>query len=90
LAHYDQHINFSVFPNPVENASTLSFYLNSATPYTLDIIDMNGKLLQTSKHTATQGLNQQSINTSEMANGMYFIRLQTGTTVRQQLLMVAK
>ncbi len=86
----DQQINFSVFPNPVENESTLSFYLNAAMPYTLELIDMNGKLLQTSKHTAVQGLNQQSIQTNEMANGTYLLRLQTGSTVRQQLLIVAK
>jgi endonuclease I len=86
----DEQINFSVFPNPTENVSTLSFYLNAAAPYSIEVCDMNGRVIQSSKYNAVQGLNQQSINTDEFSNGTYLVRLQTGTTVRQQLLMVAK
>ncbi len=86
----DNQINFSVFPNPTENASTLSFYLNASTNYSVELVDMNGKLIQASKHKAVQGLNQQSINTTDLAAGTYVVRLVTGSTVRQQLLMVGK
>ncbi len=86
----DNQINFSVFPNPTENASTLSFYLNASTAYSIEVVDMNGKLIQASKNKAVQGLNQQSINTTDLAAGTYVVRLVTGTTVRQQLLMVGK
>jgi endonuclease I len=86
----DNQINFSVFPNPTENASTLSFYLNASMPYSIEVLDINGKLLQTSKHIAVQGLNQQHINTSALSAGTYVVRLVTGTTVRQQLMMVSK
>lgn len=86
----DNNINFSVFPNPTENASTLSFYLNASTPYSIEVIDVNGKLIQSSKHKAVQGLNQQNINTADLAAGTYVVRLVTGTTVRQQLLIVSK
>jgi hypothetical protein len=37
-----------------------------------------------------QGLNQQSINISDLAAGTYVVRLVSGSTVRQQLLMVSK
>jgi hypothetical protein len=86
----DNQINFSVFPNPTENASTLNFYLNASTAYSIEVVDMNGKLIQASKNKAVQGLNQQSINTTDLAAGTYVVRLVTGTTVRQQLLMVGK
>ena len=86
----DEQINFSLFPNPTENISTLSFYLNAAAPYSIDVCDMNGRIIHSSKYSAVQGLNQRSINTEELSTGTYLVRLQTGTTVRQQLLMVAE
>ena len=86
----DEQINFSLFPNPTENISTLSFYLNAAAPYSIDVCDMNGRVIHSSKYSAVQGLNQRSINTEELSTGTYLVRLQTGTTVRQQLLMVAE
>jgi hypothetical protein len=79
-----------VFPNPTENASTLSFYLNASTLYSIEVLDMNGKLIQATNNKSVQGLNQQNINTADLAAGTYVVRLVTGTTVRQQLLMVSK
>jgi endonuclease I len=81
---------FSVFPNPSHNTANLTFFNNIATSCSLDIFSVNGKRLQTSTFAAVQGLNQQSINTSDLAAGTYVVRLVTGSTVRQQLLMVGK
>lgn len=86
----ENQIYFSVFPNPTENASILSFYLTTSINYSIELLDMNGKLIQTTRHKAVQGLNQQSINTTNLASGTYVVRLITGSTVRQQLLLVGK
>jgi hypothetical protein len=89
---HDNSLNgtFSVLPNPANNAANLTFFNNTVTSCSLDIFSVNGKILQTSTFAADQGLNQQSINTSNLAAGIYVVRLVSGSTVRQQLLMVSK
>jgi hypothetical protein len=81
---------FSILPNPANNAANLTFFNQTSTSCTLEIFNVNGQRIQTSSFGAMQGLNQQSINTSDLAAGTYVVRLVSGSTVRQQLLMVSK
>ena len=66
-------VEFNVYPNPVQNQLTIAL-ANGSSEYQLDIIDLAGRSVYSAK------LNQSgNINVSELANGTYFVRLNSDT-----------
>lgn len=77
----------NVYPNPASDAITVDFGNEPGNPETqLHVFDVLGNEV----HTATaNGAQQIAINTSEWANGMYFIRATRGTSVVTRELVIA-
>lgn len=72
----------TAFPNPFLNDVSVKFELNSATFLTIELVDIDGKLIQTLlKDRVKAGLNQLSFSNSALASGTYFLRGQSGETV---------
>ncbi|AIZ62615.1 hypothetical protein PK28_01030 [Hymenobacter sp. DG25B] len=81
-----------LYPNPFSTKATLSFALSKAGSYELAIYDAKGMLmkrLQTGQAEAGR-LYSVELNGSELAEGLYFARLITGSTVQTARLMVRK
>jgi len=74
---------FSVYPNPVVNATTVSFNEVVAGKYKLQITDVSGKILNTIEGVSTVGTNTVKIDCTNYASGTYFITFSDGVNGKQ-------
>jgi hypothetical protein len=81
---------FSVFPNPLQDNSVVSFSLDNAQDVTLQLFDMSGRLVVDMYNgSLNAGQHQFPVQTAEkLSSGMYFVRLTTaeGRMVTQKLI----
>lgn len=72
--------NFSIcynFPNPFNCMTTIFFNLNKPQKCTLDIYDINGKLVYTKKGYYRSGKNYLTWDATGISSGIYFYSLST-------------
>jgi hypothetical protein len=65
----------SVWPNPVNNELNISFIAEGA--YSIRITDITGKVLLMKEKSFATGTNTETIETSDLPKGIYFIELQS-------------
>lgn len=74
-------INYlNVYPNPFTNSTRIAYQLNNATEVKITLTDVLGKQLTIYNNpNQTQGKHEVTINAQELAlaEGMYFVRLET-------------
>ncbi len=69
-----------LFPNPAKSNITLSYHSFSAGTFMMSILDTKGKLCFKQILLSEQGMNQKEINTTNLPNGVYFLKLQCEKT----------
>jgi hypothetical protein len=68
----------SLFPNPTKDEAVLSILSEKSQNATISIIDITGKMVSTTiEKDLASGENQINLNTSELKNGIYFVRVVT-------------
>ena len=67
-----------VFPNPLQDEGSVSFYVKERSDIEFRIIDMLGNLVNKRSIKSAHGLKTLSVNTKEYSNGVYFISLTNG------------
>jgi PKD repeat protein len=72
----------TVYPNPAEEELNVSFSAMNAGTYTVQIVDVVGKLISTYQVNANQGMNEVLINTDNLRKGAYFVRVSDNTTAK--------
>jgi len=67
------------YPNPIIETSQLNFVSQTATPATISLIDLNGKVVSniTNNQTLTIGNNTFTISRNNLPSGMYFVSIVT-------------
>lgn len=70
--------NFSYFPNPAQDYLKVS-YAEASTQTSFEILDLNGRLIQSYTVEGTEG--EMSFSISDLAKGMYLLRVQEFGTV---------
>ncbi len=86
-------VNYSIFPNPTSDNSTLNYHLNSDAMVGIQIIDLLGKVIyqkNTTNQTAgdhTELLSKQELN---LVNGVYFVKLQINNKKHIQKLIITE
>jgi len=79
---------WKIYPNPVKNAATIELNLESASNVTAQLIAHDGKvLLTTNKGILPEGVQQFYINTQNISQGSYILRLTIGNKTYSQLLI---
>jgi len=77
-------INGSGFPNPFDNALTIKFIASKETPTRVDIVDIQGRIIQTliNEGSGLQEIRWEGTNTQGnlVAEGIYFINIQSGNS----------
>jgi hypothetical protein len=70
----------AVFPNPVgdENKVSLFFTPENSGEFTVQIVDVTGRMEKTFTRYFEEGSQQFTIDVSDLANGMYLIRVSDG------------
>lgn len=82
--------NLSVAPNPVNTFANLSFKSNASGTATVTITNQLGNTVLNKKLLVTEGLNRSKLDVSNLANGLYYIKLQNGSTVQMTRIVVQK
>ncbi|NJN77735.1 MAG: S8 family serine peptidase, partial [Saprospiraceae bacterium] len=74
-----------VYPVPTFNEVTIEFTLEENTNISLDVFDLNGRLIKTVLvGNQTKGKHNVNFSLSELSTGVYFCRLQAGSEVFTQ------
>ncbi len=82
-------LSFTLYPNPVTNRSTISYTLPMASDVSIKLFSADGRLIRTVEqaHRAA-GLYTKELRTNELANGTYFLMLETNEAKESRSLVV--
>ncbi len=69
--------SYSVFPNPANDKLNIYCNMNTSSPITVCMEDIQGKLISRSQLMMGKGENHLSIDVSDINKGIYFVRLST-------------
>jgi hypothetical protein len=78
---------WSAYPNPAHQQLTLSLEMAAASPITVQVLDLSGRILETQQRTLPQGTTHWTLPLNQPA-GMYLLRLQTPQQSQTIKLMV--
>jgi len=82
---------FPNYPNPFNPETTLSFNIGSLHETSLRIYDIKGRLIEILLDDKLKpGFHTMSWNASEVATGVYFVKLISGEKIKTQKIMVLK
>ncbi|CAG5087312.1 T9SS type A sorting domain-containing protein [Parvicella tangerina] len=83
--------NISAYPNPFAEETTIALQLSSATSVIMEIIDLDGRVISTTKFgQLPSGTTPLTIEASSLAAGMYTCRITAGDEVLTERIVVAK
>ena len=82
----------NIFPNPVSDKAQINYEVAKTTNVTLDVLDMNGNLVQTLfTGSAEAGITyQQMFDVAGIESGVYMVRLTGNNTAKFERVVVAK
>lgn len=74
--------NIKIYPNPIKNSATVTYTVNSNEHVTLILYDITGRLVSTIvNENKVEGTYKVTMNTEQLAKGMYVVTLQAGNDV---------
>ncbi len=73
-------VNVNVFPNPAGNVLNVGFEMNTNQTVQLNLVDITGKSVFAKTVSLKSGSNKEVISLDEYATGLYFLKVQTGTS----------
>lgn len=68
---------YDPFPNPTKEKLTLSFFSPTNEKASINVVDINGKLIYTKQVSLQAGFGEETIDTRHWANGEYFVSLKS-------------
>ena len=80
----------TVSPNPTAHFANLAFNIPVGGKATISVINQTGAMVLQKTLSVNPGDNLRNLDVSNLASGMYFIRLQTGSVTQMAKLVVAK
>jgi hypothetical protein len=82
--------NLSVSPNPATDVLNLVFDAEASGAGTITLLDQAGKAVASQAITVRQGSNMRSLDVSKLNNGLYYIRVQTGSSTKMSKVMIGR
>ena len=82
--------DFAVYPNPAANNTTVAFNLEVNEEVAVVVYNLLGEEVSTQFFDGTFGSNALSLNTSELSNGQYIVKVLAGNKTAQATLNVSK
>lgn len=80
----------NALPNPAGSTVQLAFAVPASGNATLSVINQTGAVVMRQQLSVIEGNNNRDLNVSHLANGLYFIKLQTGSVIQMTKLLIAK
>lgn len=83
----NNNIQFSAYPNPTINMLNLELTLINPAQTQIEMVDMMGRVVkEISNKELSAGLNTMQVETADLVNGIYFIRMSsTGKTTQYKI-----
>lgn len=72
----------SIYPNPATSTLNVAFKTSQKENSTIQIIDLVGKVIANYYIKANEGLNEAIIDTQNLNNGSYFVKISSGSSSR--------
>ena len=76
----------SISPNPASTSTKLDFVNTNSETLSLEVVDMNGRVVQSVKVSGTT----HNLNVSDLSNGSYTIVVRSGNTIQTKQLNVTR
>ncbi|HNW70145.1 MAG TPA: T9SS type A sorting domain-containing protein [Bacteroidales bacterium] len=67
----------NIYPNPVSEMLNINLFSNEVQTVTIELMDMQGKLIESRTEQAYTGQNSFKLDMQGMTSGIYFIRMST-------------
>lgn len=81
--------SFVLYPNPTTNQFTLDIQMNSSMEMSMDLYDIRGKIMKQEDFGVVSYMNKK-IDVSELASGVYILRLKTPTGIVNKRLIIKR
>jgi len=81
---------FDIYPNPSVNTSTISYSVGTKDVVRVEVYNALGQLMNSDAAMQTPGSYTNTINTSNFATGVYFVKLSVGNNFNVAKLNVVK
>jgi len=80
----------SVYPNPTNTNTTVSFSLSNESNVTINVTDLAGKVVYTNALGTVNGAQNVNVNTENLTSGVYMVNVSVNGTVSTEKLIVRK
>ena len=81
---------FTLFPNPNEGIFSLRVFMDEPQEIELRLFDMKGREIFLSKYEEVQELSELKVETENLPNGIYLLRIRAGRSSRFTKLIIAR
>ena len=81
---------FTVYPNPANDYTSITISLDKTEKVILTIVDLLGKEISKEEKVFYSGTTTERLDVSNFQNGVYFINLQVGNKITTQKLVITK
>jgi Tol biopolymer transport system component len=81
---------FSVWPNPAGNTVNVLFNAKAGGNVSVFIMNQTGSVVVSKILQVNEGENTRKLDVGNLSNGIYFIKLQTGSFIQIDKLVIAK
>jgi len=83
-------LSFAVYPSPTNGMATLRYNAVKNTSAQINVLDLNGRVIQSSSIELNKGNVEYGLDLSNVTNGVYFVQLVTENDVQTQRIQVLK
>jgi len=79
----------SIYPNPTAGFTTVSYNTPETSSLSIQILDITGKCINSVYNGLTaKGVQKLELNLSEYPKGLYFVKIQSGTSIETRKLII--
>lgn len=83
--------SINVYPNPVKDIATLDITLSESSNATIQVVDLMGRtVIDLGTKSFKAGQNSIELNTTNLSNGMYFVKINSNNGVATKKITVSK
>ncbi len=82
FSYQEQTLGVHFFPNPVINELYINYESRASEFLQIEIVDLQGKVLDQQTKNIQEGKNQILINVAQLPQGFYTVRVQSGTMIK--------
>jgi Metallo-peptidase family M12B Reprolysin-like/Secretion system C-terminal sorting domain/Bacterial pre-peptidase C-terminal domain/Fibronectin type III domain len=81
---------FIISPNPAQHTANLSFHSEMDGDAEITVSNMVGRIIFTQKASVVEGQNNAVVDLTNLANGIYLVRIQNGDQIKTAKILVSK